>query len=74
MPQRNRCWFAARVVAVRQRWALTIDAREANGPGGCSVRLFNRQDALERLWAAFERLKTLEQIDGLLRPSNRGSS
>ena len=30
MPQRNRCWFAARVVAVRQRWGLTIDAREAN--------------------------------------------
>lgn len=29
MPQRNRCWFAARVVAVRQRWGLTIDAREA---------------------------------------------
>ena len=23
------CWFAARVVAVRQRWGLTIDAREA---------------------------------------------
>ena len=30
MPQRNRCWFASRVVAVRQRWGLTIDAREAN--------------------------------------------
>ena len=29
MPQRNRCWFAARVVAVRQHWGLTIDAREA---------------------------------------------
>ena len=29
MPQRNRCWFAARVVAVRQRWGLTIDAPEA---------------------------------------------
>ena len=30
MPRHNRCWFAARVVAVRQRWGLTIDAREAN--------------------------------------------
>lgn len=29
MPQRNRCWFSARVLAVRQRWGLTIDAREA---------------------------------------------
>ncbi len=29
MPQRNRCWFAGRVVAVRRRWRLTIDAREA---------------------------------------------
>ena len=30
MPQRNRCWFADRVVAVRRRWGLTIDAGEAN--------------------------------------------
>jgi len=29
MPERNRCWFAARVVAVRQRYSLTIDRREA---------------------------------------------
>ena len=29
LPQRNRCWFAARVVAVRQKYALTVDAREA---------------------------------------------
>ena len=40
MPQRNRCWFAARVVAVRQRWGLTIDAREASALeavlSGCS--------------------------------------
>ena len=41
MPQRNRCWFADRVVAVRQRWGLTIDAREANDLeavlSGCST-------------------------------------
>lgn len=30
MPERNRCWFASRVVAVRQRWGLTIDVREAS--------------------------------------------
>ena len=29
MPLQNRCWFAARVVAVRQRWRLTIDSGEA---------------------------------------------
>ena len=30
LPAQNRCWFAARVVAVRQRYGLTIDQREAN--------------------------------------------
>ena len=29
MPERNRCWFAARVVAVRKAYDLTIDRREA---------------------------------------------
>ena len=41
MPQRNRCWFAARVVAVRKRWGLTVDVREANALeavlSGCSA-------------------------------------
>ena len=30
LPAQNRCWFAARVVAVRQRYGLTVDRREAN--------------------------------------------
>ncbi len=29
MPSMNRCWFAARVVEVRRKYALTVDAREA---------------------------------------------
>ena len=29
LPARNQCWFAARVVAVRQKYRLNIDAREA---------------------------------------------
>ena len=29
MPVRNQCWFAARVVAVKRHYALTVDAREA---------------------------------------------
>lgn len=30
LPDRNRCWFAARVIAVRKRYGLTIDRREAD--------------------------------------------
>ena len=29
LPDRNRCWFAARVVEVRRAYDLTIDRREA---------------------------------------------
>ena len=29
LPDRNQCWFAARVVSVRQKYGLSIDAREA---------------------------------------------
>lgn len=29
LPERNRCWFAATIVAVRQEYRLTIDRREA---------------------------------------------
>ena len=38
LPQHNRCWFAHRVVAVRRKYHLTIDRREA--------------DALDRVLAA----------------------
>ena len=38
LPAQNRCWFAARVIAVRQKYRLTIDQREA--------------DALDRVLAA----------------------
>ena len=29
LPSRNRCWFAARVVAVKRKYALGVDRREA---------------------------------------------
>ncbi len=29
LPQQNRCWFAATVVAVKQKYYLTVDRREA---------------------------------------------
>ena len=30
LPPENRCWFAGRVIRVRQSWDLTIDRREAD--------------------------------------------
>lgn len=30
VPDRNRCWFAARVVEVRRAYGLTVDRREAS--------------------------------------------
>ena len=30
LPDLNRCWFAATIVAVRQEYGLTIDRREAD--------------------------------------------
>ena len=29
LPANNQCWFAGRVIAVKQRWGLSVDAREA---------------------------------------------
>ena len=40
MPEMNRCWFAARVVAVRRKYGLTVDRSEADALervlSGCS--------------------------------------
>ena len=30
LPPQNRCWYAARIIAVRQQYGLTIDRREAD--------------------------------------------
>ena len=39
LPEKNRCWFAARIVEVRRKYGLSIDAREAAALeqvlGGC---------------------------------------
>ena len=29
LPEHNQCWFATRVIAVKQRWGLSVDEREA---------------------------------------------
>ena len=34
MPRMNRCWFAGRVVAVKRKYGLTVDAREARALEG----------------------------------------
>ena len=34
MPQMNRCWFAGRVVGVKRKYGLTVDAREARALEG----------------------------------------
>lgn len=55
LPGVNRCWLAARVVAVKRKYRLTVDAREARAlegvwsPGGglVSVRL-DRDDGGRR--------------------------
>ena len=34
MPRMNQCWFAGRVVAVKRRYGLSVDAREARALEG----------------------------------------
>ena len=34
LPDQNRCWFAARVIAVRQKYELTVDQAEAEALDG----------------------------------------
>ena len=42
IPPRNSCWFAGRVLDVKARWGLTVDADEANALiralDGCDTR------------------------------------
>ena len=38
LPRENRCWFAARVVAVKRKYRLTVDAREARALEGVLSR------------------------------------
>ena len=38
LPRMNRCWFAARVVAIKRKYRLTVDAREARALEGVLSR------------------------------------
>ena len=38
LPRMNRCWFAARVVAVKRKYGLTVDARETQALEGVLTR------------------------------------
>ena len=46
MPPRNRCWFAARVLAVKAKWGLTVDRAEAvaliEALAGCDTQTIQR--------------------------------
>ena len=46
LPPRNRCWFAGRVLDVKSRWGLTVDAIEAialiGALEGCDSRTIQR--------------------------------
>ena len=46
LPPRNRCWFAGRVLDVKARWGLTVDADEAAALilalDGCDTRAIQR--------------------------------
>ena len=46
LPPRNQCWFAGRVLAVKSRWGLTVDAAEAaaliKALEGCDARSIQR--------------------------------
>ena len=46
IPPRNRCWFAGRVLDVKLRWGLTVDAAESvvliGAMEGCSTRAVAR--------------------------------
>ena len=46
LPPRNRCWFAGRVLDVKSRWGLTVDAAEARALigalAGCDTRTIQR--------------------------------
>ena len=46
IPPRNRCWFAGRVVDIKSRWGMTVDAAEAialiGALEGCDTRAVQR--------------------------------
>ena len=46
LPPRNGCWFAARVLAVKAKWGLTVDSVEAvaliGALAGCDTRTIQR--------------------------------
>ena len=50
IPDHNACWFAARSVAVRQQYGLTIDPREAEAIDSILDRCLST--TLNQLWVA----------------------
>ena len=46
LPEHNQCWFAARIIGVKQRWGLSVDEREARflktALAGCTPKQIGR--------------------------------
>ena len=58
MPRMNRCWFAGRVEAVKRKYGLTVDAREARALVRSSVRVQLDRDGRGRRTGAGGRADT----------------
>ena len=50
LPEKNRCWFAQKVVAVKTKYRLTVDWRERDELEG----ILSRCDSFELKWVATE--------------------
>ena len=42
MPRMNQCWFAGRVVAVKRKYGLSVDVREARALEGVLSECLDR--------------------------------
>ena len=60
LPDRNRCWFASRVIEVRRKYGLTVDRREA--------------DALDRVLAGCSSTALVIQRGSPAPPATRATS
>ena len=65
LPELNRCWFAATIIAVRREYKLTIDAREA---AALDAVLEGCKTDNDRMSAAARQRELLEELPELAPP------
>ena len=78
LPARNQCWFAARVVAVKRKYRLTVDAREAAGleavlRGCASTRLVVYAPAGDAVGSSASAPASSSAVDALARWDDNGN-